>query len=400
MSFCRNCGKELDDGARFCRYCGTPKVDGTERKTVNDGELHKCPNCGEVLKAFETVCPACGVELRGTKSSSAVNQLAEKIEKAADEKQRIIIIKSFIVPNTREDIFEFMLLAASNFDAEYYASHLYVEDISDAWLAKVEQCYQKARFALENSEDMKKIQDIYDKIILDCEKSKKTETQKSKKIPTKSKLIFGAVVIGILIFAGIFIGIKTSIDKDNAKNEELVAKIEELIDAGKYSEARIKANQISHSSKWALVKTSLLDEIEEKEVLDIISEIEELLEENYFSKARDKANQIPGTIKWAVQKNEILSKIAEKENIALGKIKIGLSQEDFHERNYLEVKELLEDRGFTNIKLDPIKDLTTGWIVDNGSIEEVLVNGSLTFDPDSYTMPDIEIIIRYHTFKK
>ena len=40
-----------------------------------------------------------------------------------------------LIPNTKEDIFEFMLLASSNFDAFYYATHLHVEDISDAWLS-------------------------------------------------------------------------------------------------------------------------------------------------------------------------------------------------------------------------------------------------------------------------
>ena len=89
MQFCPYCGTKLDEGARFCKNCGESVVNKTsskepsesepvdespetKRKTVYDGEIHKCPNCGEVLKSFEINCPACGHELRGTKASSAV----------------------------------------------------------------------------------------------------------------------------------------------------------------------------------------------------------------------------------------------------------------------------------------------------------------------------------------
>ena len=48
MSFCTNCGKELPTGAKFCANCGTASVapDNARRKTVYDGEVHKCPGCG------------------------------------------------------------------------------------------------------------------------------------------------------------------------------------------------------------------------------------------------------------------------------------------------------------------------------------------------------------------
>ena len=41
---------------------GTPAIQNssnTERKTVFDGEIHKCPNCGE-LKRPHNVCTKCG----------------------------------------------------------------------------------------------------------------------------------------------------------------------------------------------------------------------------------------------------------------------------------------------------------------------------------------------------
>ena len=102
--FCSYCGTKLDAGARFCKNCGEavaqqpagpapvsepakpPRVEPVkedprvQRKTVYDGELHKCPNCGELLKSFTTVCPACAYELRGVKTNSPVEALAKKLE--------------------------------------------------------------------------------------------------------------------------------------------------------------------------------------------------------------------------------------------------------------------------------------------------------------------------------
>ena len=65
MAFCSNCGKQLVDGAKFCSGCGATVVQTTveenaKRKVVYEGELHKCPSCGEVLGAFVSVCPVCG----------------------------------------------------------------------------------------------------------------------------------------------------------------------------------------------------------------------------------------------------------------------------------------------------------------------------------------------------
>ena len=56
MIFCTNCGKQLEDDAKFCSGCGKSVGQSTsaegKRKVEYKGTIHKCPNCGEILDAF------------------------------------------------------------------------------------------------------------------------------------------------------------------------------------------------------------------------------------------------------------------------------------------------------------------------------------------------------------
>lgn len=160
MKYCTKCGQQLPDGAKFCAECGAATAKGnsdehTERKIVYDGKIHKCPNCGNVLNSFESVCHICGYELRDSSSANAVKEFSNRLNAATTEFQRASIIRSFPIPNTKEDIFEFMILASSNIDEHPN------KDVFDAWIAKFEQCYQKANIVLYNDPDFFKIQTFY-----------------------------------------------------------------------------------------------------------------------------------------------------------------------------------------------------------------------------------------------
>lgn len=167
MAYCKKCGKEVADGVAFCDGCGSAvsgETQQSERKQTYDGGIHKCPNCGEQLKAFETICSNCGYELRDVKSSNALNDLVKKLENADTEEKRSYAIKNFPVPNTKEDIFEFMFLASSNVEGD--------DIVSNAWVAKVEQCYQKAKLILSEDPGFANIEELYNNV---CSKVKKAK---------------------------------------------------------------------------------------------------------------------------------------------------------------------------------------------------------------------------------
>lgn len=67
-------------------------------------------------------------------------------------------------------------------------------------------------------------------------------------------------------------------------------------------------------------------------------------------------------------------------------------------RNYQDVIKDFESKGFTNIQVEPIDDLVTGWMTKDGEVEEVSVDGDKDYSPDRWYPNDVEVIITYHTF--
>ena len=254
--YCRNCGEKLMPNSKFCNYCGTPTEDTidkknvveekknetsreelTERKMVYDGKIHKCPNCGEVLNSFVTNCPACGYELRDSKNSSAVEELSRKLEEIEQnrdrtkvstkilgafnlsdgltktDEQKISLIRNFPIPNTKEDLYEFLILSKSNIEIDLYENTQIKSArlaISDAWKAKFEQAYQKAKLLLKNDDRMAEIDLMYKEINKSISKAKR-----------KTWVIIG-VSFGVLVvtYALIFgtIGLTGGFSSDKSKN--------------------------------------------------------------------------------------------------------------------------------------------------------------------------------------
>lgn len=83
-----------------------------------------------------------------------------------------------------------------------------------------------------------------------------------------------------------------------------------------------------------------------------------------------------------------------------GKAKTPSSSSAMNGRNYKSVVESFEDNGFTNIKLEKIEDLITGWFTEEGEVEDVSVGGDFDYSSDKWVDADTEVVIRYHAFPK
>jgi hypothetical protein len=199
--YCSNCGKELIDGSKFCNDCGT-KVDNIEqsntdskRKIIFDGKIHKCPNCGSKLNSFEHKCKDCGYELRGSNLNNVVMEFANKLEKVDSISKKNELISNFYIPNTKEDIYEFFILAISNLKTD--------SSCEEAWKSKLEQTYHKAKLSFGNSPEFEYVDKLYVKTM----KSYRRHSI-NKIIKTGWKYVLGLLIsalgIGIIVY-GIFI---------------------------------------------------------------------------------------------------------------------------------------------------------------------------------------------------
>lgn len=294
--YCSNCGEKLVYGSKFCNSCGTKvgvvsadttdviksedvennerviSEDITERKNVYEGKLHKCPNCGDIIDAYETICESCGYEIRGRKATSSVRELQLKLEElhakrpqkkmksifgqvlsggqlSSTDEEIVSLIKNFSIPNTKEDIMEFMILASSNIDLKVYGfnrqqyqmSNPAQREISDAWLAKFEQAYQKAKISFGTTAEFQKFQNIYDK--------KNNEISKEKK---KVIYIILAIIGGVILYFALMIaliaGLGTSSAKDEQREEErlqtIVVEIETALENDDYRLALMNADSL------------------------------------------------------------------------------------------------------------------------------------------------------------
>jgi TM2 domain-containing membrane protein YozV len=64
--FCRNCGKEVKEGAFVCLSCGFKPLDGS----------FFCQNCGAPTKLGQEVCLTCGFKLLKYQSTAEKNKIA------------------------------------------------------------------------------------------------------------------------------------------------------------------------------------------------------------------------------------------------------------------------------------------------------------------------------------
>lgn len=249
--FCPNCGYEMPDGAKFCMECGASiSVDerqaqkNSKKRTIEDGEIHKCPFCGEIINSFVTVCPSCGNELRGIDAASTLQDFAKQVEsKKGNEK--IGYIKNYPLPNTKEDIIEFLILAASNIDITKGLE----AGQNSAWKSKYEQAFQKAKMIDADSEDLQSINKLYEKKVAQCKR-----VTKSKR--SRERLSSIGIVLGIVVLLGLEWGFiihtknqeKLEIQAESERLQEIVEKVNDCIDDGNYAMARSYAAQIVFSA--------------------------------------------------------------------------------------------------------------------------------------------------------
>lgn len=203
MPFCTNCGHQVADGVKFCSECGTPiNPTQNQRKQVFAGDIQKCPNCGELLPSFTANCPSCGYEIRGVEANDSIREFSLNLAHTESDTQKISLIQSFPIPNTKEDVLEFIILATTNFNADQsLLDNGIKKDISDAWFSKIEQSYQKAKLLFAGDKDFSKIQNVYDQACNQIKSSKqKAKIGTIADIALRTIGLWGGLITFIIAF--------------------------------------------------------------------------------------------------------------------------------------------------------------------------------------------------------
>lgn len=137
-------------------------------KSEKYGDVRKCPNCGAILESFITKCPDCDFEFTNVEAVSSISKLFKKLESLDEQKgggffsifkdegieeKKISIVKTFPIPNTKEDLLEFLSVAAplgkkkSIFSA---GEDSMTQSMRSAWREKCGQVIMKARFSMKD----------------------------------------------------------------------------------------------------------------------------------------------------------------------------------------------------------------------------------------------------------
>lgn len=116
MAFCSNCGVQLQANAKFCPECGTKcgesASNGSKRVQTFKGQIKKCPSCGASVSSFSITCSECGHEFVNESSNEVQKRFQAGLLNFTDEK-KIDFIASFPIPNTREDLGNFVIMLGS-----------------------------------------------------------------------------------------------------------------------------------------------------------------------------------------------------------------------------------------------------------------------------------------------
>ena len=157
-------------------------------KSDKFGDVKKCPACGAIAQSFQTKCSDCGHEFSNIGANVSIGKLFEMLNACESERKdeggltgmltgafskmqaggdRITekkksIISGFPIPNTKDDILEFLSTAIPNakkkgnmFTAVEYKSH---NDLAPVWFSKCEQIIMKAKFSMKD--DKKVLEEI------------------------------------------------------------------------------------------------------------------------------------------------------------------------------------------------------------------------------------------------
>jgi hypothetical protein len=160
-------------------------------KSDKFGDVKKCPACGSIAQSFQTKCSDCGHEFSNIGANVSIGKLFEMLNACENDRKEASnsitgafgslmaqglgqgdkvtekkksIISGFPIPNTKDDILEFLSIAIpnakqkGNMFTKQQPENKSHNDLVPTWKSKCEQIIMKAKFSMK--EDKKTLEEI------------------------------------------------------------------------------------------------------------------------------------------------------------------------------------------------------------------------------------------------
>ena len=162
-------------------------------KSDKFGDVKKCPACGAIAQSFQTICSDCSHEFSNVDANVSIGKLFEMLNACENDRKeesnsiagafgslmakgfgqgdkitekKKSIISGFPIPNTKDDILEFLSTAIpnakqkGNFLTKQQPENKSHNDLAPTWHSKCEQLIMKAKFSMKD--DNKTLKEIMD----------------------------------------------------------------------------------------------------------------------------------------------------------------------------------------------------------------------------------------------
>lgn len=201
VSKCPKCGQEIDSMTTSCPWCGCQinYKEAVNSITTFNQELQKIDT--EKIQAIEAVDKEFQEQINKAWRDKKKEELESKkgdqenkIEERYNEKKENYVM-NFPIPNTKEDIVQFMTLLASHIEKSLKGN----SDVStEVWVSKFNQVKTQAEIAMSHDEALSKVLSIYDETM----EKYQIQQKKDKILIIAFCVIFAILAIKMLFFPG------------------------------------------------------------------------------------------------------------------------------------------------------------------------------------------------------
>lgn len=375
---CPNCGAILndqygfdpDDGNWTCTSCGqTLYGDDVYEGEMFEGVMWYCDNCGALLNKQSGFYDGCGTWSCTEcyySNSITEDEIYDSEEDSQNQHSETDAFDSFV------DLLGRVADAIGTDDEEDDSKDDEYEEYDDEEYDEEDDEPYYYRENLQKDEEIQRLKNQNKRLKKENSKIKNEHRREVIKKYWKAFLI----VLCVIVLAG-FVAYQ-------------VSEFKKLIPVGMSSE-EMKGLHYEEVENKLRAAGFINVQLEALEDLEIENKQQEGVVEQVVI---DEVHSFKETKKFSYEDEVIIRYHAIKE------IYSPVSSEDVEGKNYKDIVKKFEQAGFTNVKTKPIYDLVTGWLKSDGEIEEVLIDGDNDISTYSSYRPDVEVLIKYHTFKK